>query len=538
MSNDNGTGKRIGDSLYLHVSALDVLAPAVREFLARAESLAGVSAGSHYNLVRLEERAERVSLLHYPGFFDDPFPALRERWLVNLANGEVDYRTYADSLNPPILHRKELMLRHDDERREAFSTLTREAEEIGLFEDVRRIGYQRQWEQLIQERGYRVADHRLVPLGNTDDEIAARDYDTPEVAHESWEAARHRTAMVRYGFSAPIQSLARNGLLDGAHTLFDYGCGRGDDLRGLRENGIEAQGWDPYFAPDEPVAAADIVNLGFVINVIEDFDERLEALTRAWSLARTLLVVSVMLSNQNDPRGERFRDGVMTRRGTFQKYYTQAEIKAFLEEVLDEEAIPVGPGVHYIFRDKDAEQRLLVNRYRGRRNLLRLPRRPDAARPQRPRRDRALEKYQAHRGMLERLWTLRLDLGRDPDQTESPDQLALTEAFGSVPKALRFVLARKAEELEDRDRWGRRQRQERSGSRPGRRPVDRARPAVSWRSGRRRATSGRPRRDRAAPAGGDRPMAWCRRRRTGGPSSRRRPRHRSARPADGGRTRG
>jgi DNA phosphorothioation-associated putative methyltransferase len=59
-------------------------------------------------------------------------------------------------------------------------------------------------------------------------------------------------------------------LLDGTHSLFDYGCGRGDDLRGLRENGIEAQGWDPYFAPDEPVVAADIVNLGFVINVIED----------------------------------------------------------------------------------------------------------------------------------------------------------------------------------------------------------------------------------------------------------------------------
>jgi DNA phosphorothioation-associated putative methyltransferase len=113
----------------------------------------------------------------------------------------------------------------------------------------------------------------------------------------------------------------------------------------------------------------------------EDFDERLEALTRAWSLARTLLVVSVMLANQNDPRGERFRDGVMARRGTFQKYYAQGEIKAFLEEVLDEEAIPVAPGVHYVFRDKDAEQRLLVNRHRRRRNLLRIPPRPDHRRP-------------------------------------------------------------------------------------------------------------------------------------------------------------
>ncbi|WP_462331252.1 DNA phosphorothioation-associated putative methyltransferase, partial [Thiohalocapsa halophila] len=293
---------------------------------------------------------------------------------------------------------------------------------------------------------------RSCPSGNDDgadgDADAAHGPWTGSLTEpDGWSAARHRTALSRYGFSAPLQSLARNGLLDGSLSLFDYGCGRGDDLRGLSENGIDARGWDPYFVPDEPVVAADIVNLGFVINVIEDFDERLEALTRAWSLARTLLVVSVMLANQNDPRGQRFRDGVMTRRGTFQKYYTQAEIKAFLEEVLDEEAIPIAPGVHYIFRDKDAEQRLLVNRYRGRRNLLRLPPRPDADGPERPSRNRALEKYQAHQEILERLWALRLDSGRDPDKTETPDQLTLTEAFGSVPKALRFIVARKADEL-------------------------------------------------------------------------------------------
>ena len=132
-------------------------------------------------------------------------------------------------------------------------------------------------------------------------------------------------------------------------------------------------GWDPYFAPDNNITPANIVNLGFVINVIEDFDERLDALTRAFSLAERLLVVSVMLTNQNDVQGQRFRDGVLTKRGTFQKYYTQAEIKAFLEAALDEEPIPVAPGVLYIFRDKDAEQRFLVDRYRSRRTLLRSP---------------------------------------------------------------------------------------------------------------------------------------------------------------------
>jgi DNA phosphorothioation-associated putative methyltransferase len=448
LSSDDTTGKRIGGSLYLHVSALEDQDAAVRGRVAEAESLAGVSADSHYNLVRLDERAERVALLNYPGFFNEPFPALRERWLVDLAEGEVSYRTYADSVNPPILHRKELMLRSNDERREAFIALTRDAKEIGLFEDVRRIGYRRQWEQLIRERGYRVDGHRLVPIGNTaDEEEPDAELDEAASVCTSWNAARHRTALVRYGFSAPIQTLARNGLLDGSQSLFDYGCGRGDDVRGLKENGIEAAGWDPYYARENPISAAEIVNLGFVINVIEDFDERLEALTRAWALAERLLVVSVMLANQNDPRGELFRDGVLTRRGTFQKYYTQTEIKAFLEAVLDEEPIPVAPGVLYVFRDKDAEQRFLVDRYRSRRNLLRHPSFVDRPRRERPasgpRPDRAEERYLAHKDLLDRLWLRWVELARMPDKGEVDDLISLTAAFGSLGRALRLLEARK-----------------------------------------------------------------------------------------------
>ena len=47
---------------------------------------------------------------------------------------------------------------------------------------------------------------------------------------------RHRTALTRTNFSAPIQALIRFGYLDGNFSVFDYGCGRGDDLHVLREN--------------------------------------------------------------------------------------------------------------------------------------------------------------------------------------------------------------------------------------------------------------------------------------------------------------
>ena len=38
-------------------------------------------------------------------------------------------------------------------------------------------------------------------------------------------------------------------------------------MRRLRELGYTAVGWDPIFAADQPLAAADIVNLGYVVNV-------------------------------------------------------------------------------------------------------------------------------------------------------------------------------------------------------------------------------------------------------------------------------
>lgn len=445
-------GKSVADRLYLHTDYLGQAAPETRQRLDSAAATAGLAA-PEFNLARVDRSAPSVALLHYPDFYDDPFPALAASWLVDPEAGTVSYRTYADSLNPPILHRKELLLPADHPRRAEYTALTEACEAIGLFDEPTRIGYRRQWEQLVREKGYRILGHQLVPIGN-DETGEAEEAAEPAPLHAGWQAARHLTALQRYGFSAPVQSLARHGFLDGQWSLFDYGCGRGNDVRGLVENGLDAAGWDPYYAADNPVRSAHIVNLGFVINVIEDFEERLRALTRAWSLAETLLVVSVMLANQNDLGGQRFRDGVLTRRGTFQRYYTQGEIKAFLESVLDEEAIPVAPGVLYVFRDKEAEQRFLVERYRSRRSRLREPSpRPTVRewgeRVPRERRDRAVERYVAYREPLERLWELWLRLGRRPDPAEVPDLPALTEGFGSLAKALRFLAGqRDPQELE------------------------------------------------------------------------------------------
>ena len=66
-----------------------------------------------------------------------------------------------------------------------------------------------------------------------------------------------------------MQHLANFGYLNKHRSLFDYGCGLGSDVRELQAHGLKANGWDPVHAPESPKLDADIVNLGFVINVIE-----------------------------------------------------------------------------------------------------------------------------------------------------------------------------------------------------------------------------------------------------------------------------
>src|SRR5437660_1637250 len=89
---------------------------------------------------------------------------------------------------------------------------------------------------------------------------------------------RHKTAIHRADLSRPVKSALQDGLIGPAVTVFDYGCGHGHDMDLLAAQGVSCAGWDPAFCPDSPRHPADVVNLGFVLNVIEDVGERAETL--------------------------------------------------------------------------------------------------------------------------------------------------------------------------------------------------------------------------------------------------------------------
>lgn len=345
-------GKQLPDAIYLHKDAFTELPKTLNGFIPAVAKALNIT-GNDWDLVKLFKKEFRLSLLSYPDFYTEPYPALTKSINVDLSKLSHRITEYEKSENPPILHRKETMVLTDNPHYEHFTQLTTEGENAGLYENTRIIGFKQSWLNLIERHGYELVDGRLFRCSAL---IKTTDKDNID---------RHKTAIVRHDLSAPMKTLAKSGFLEGDYSIFDYGCGRGDDLRELEAHGLDALGWDPNFQPDNDKVSSDIVNIGFVLNVIEDQDERLEALLAAWELAEQFLVVSVMLANETYiSQFTPYKDGVITSRNTFQKYYAQSEIKSYIERHLDEVVVTVAPGIFYIFKDKIAEQNYLQSRYK------------------------------------------------------------------------------------------------------------------------------------------------------------------------------
>ena len=444
MSNEN-IGKRVFDDLYVHISAIDSLDHVEhRDSVQAALSQVPADADFAPNVAKINLKTGRLSLLAYIDFDTEPFPQLARSWSFVAGNtSDPILRKYDDSLNPPILHRKEQLVYPSHPYRHIWSQLTSTAESLGLFDDTRTIGFRLNWERLIESKGYRLVDGQFQPIGN---ELQGEhlNFDRSNIG----AVHRHLTALSRNNLSAPVQMLLRHGLLPEGGSFFDYGCGRGGDVATLVAGGFTSQGWDPHYAPDNTLVEADAVNLGFVVNVIEDPAERVEAIHKAFKLARRVLSIGVMLYSGDQP-GKPFRDGFLTSRNTFQKYFSQGELKDYIEHVLHQEAFMVAPGIAFVFADKDLEQQFNAGRYRStgvaaRLLATRLPR----VRVERPLRERLIRAprpsrtellLEVGRPFLDSLWTTTLELGRYPEEEETPGRESVEAQFGSVGKALRLL---------------------------------------------------------------------------------------------------
>jgi DNA phosphorothioation-associated putative methyltransferase len=233
---------------------------------------------------------------------------------------------------------------------------------------------------------------------------------------------RHRTAIRRGAHSRPVYLAQTQGLISPDFSFLDYGCGYGEDVRLLKESGVRAEGWDPYYFPDAPRQEAECVNLGYVLNVIEDPLEREHTLRSAFGLAQRVLVVSVRvdLSLNN---GIDFSDGLVTNSGSFQKIYTQSEFREYLQTVLSRKPYMASLGIAYVFKDEAVESA----------HLARL-----SITPAKRERADAFAQFAADPEVQELLQVTRT-LGRLPLPSEFDHYPALLLRFGSSSRIQRLV---------------------------------------------------------------------------------------------------
>ncbi|NJK49944.1 DNA phosphorothioation-associated putative methyltransferase [Candidatus Gracilibacteria bacterium] len=412
-------GKLLPNALYVHTSAITCLDTLLQEYERQARVTDKIEGAT---LVKFGIDKPKISYLFYPDFDRDPHPALQFSVVVDMTTRQANFWDYSTSENPPILHRKETFVAPDYSCYEEFAQLTRFEEKLGLLDQSRFIGTRIEWQHRLDYYNVSFDGHRLVcAIAQTTNKTIAID--------------RHKAALVRKTLSRPVRLALEAGLFVPEATFFDYGCGYGGDRDRLAERGYNAAGWDPYYHPDEPLIPSDIVNLGYVINVIEDLAQRQEALVKAWELTRQVLIVAAQVLIDDRDRGVvAYGDGIITSRNTFQKYYDQEELKIYIDRVLNVDSIPIGLGIYFVFRDEMQAETFRVSRFRSRTTT--------------PKIYKKIQRFEDYEDLLAPLMQFVAQRGRLPAKNELENEFEIKNEFRTFRRAFEVVL-----QVTDSEEW-------------------------------------------------------------------------------------
>lgn len=276
---------------------------------------------------------------------------------------------------------------------------------------------------------------------------------------QSQQTERHKTALVRNDLSRPVRLALEANLFQGSASFFDYGCEHGGDVKRVAEQGYASGGWDPHYFPMAERSPADIVNLGYVVNIIEREEERRKALLNAWGLTRKVLIVAAQVLIGAPGKGHlAYNDGLVTTRNTFQKYYEQPELKNYIDSVLGVDAVPAGLGVYFVFRDEAQAQTFRAARFRSRAVT--------------PGIKAHIKNFDDYRVLLQPLIRFFSERGRLPVKGELANEAEIAAEFRSLARA--FAVVRQATDADAWDRIAEKRRQDMlvyiALSRFGRRP--------------------------------------------------------------------
>jgi len=159
--------------------------------------------------------------------------------------------------------------------------------------------------------------------------------------YHNWETPRWKTAIGSRKISFPMRRALETGIITPETGVLDFGCGRNNDVESLKERGIAAVGFDPYWEnrPDL-LQPTDVVSCIYVLNTIERDWEVPEVVQYCWELTRKSLILGVRTGDDHEER---------TGIGTYQYYWKPKSWRRFVQELGFDAEFPE-PGIAVIHR--------------------------------------------------------------------------------------------------------------------------------------------------------------------------------------------
>lgn len=283
--------------------------------------------------------------------FREPWPARGQALRYSAKTKTV--RRLKREADPPVLLHPEQVLPEWHLYHQAAHTVDALAQELNLYQQVREPVRASHWARVLRPHYFTPSPFWTASQSyNRDQACQLKCRGCCLAFEEHRSTARHRTAMLRRRPSRPIRQALRDGLITPRTSVLDYGCGRGEDAAYLQSLGITVYAWDPIHRPHGDLVEADVVNLSYVLNVIENPLERLDVLQHAFKLACRVLIVSALIGKKgNLAAGTPFGDGIITRRGSFQKYFGHRELRHYVESGVGRKPVFGGLGIFYVFHD-------------------------------------------------------------------------------------------------------------------------------------------------------------------------------------------
>ncbi len=157
-------GKVVGGAAYFHQSALHLINIDHLDAIQKAKRLNHHN--SNWNVVKFDKNNnQKLSFLDYQDFDEFEFPCLKHSYQIDLDSLTFKSRKHSTA-NPPVLHRKELLIDPNHPNFKKFTDLTRTLEKFGAFENITKLGTKLRWEDELSRLFISTKDHKAYLIEN------------------------------------------------------------------------------------------------------------------------------------------------------------------------------------------------------------------------------------------------------------------------------------------------------------------------------------------------------------------------------------